>query len=154
MSTARCLPLLISLAMASPASAKDLSALSSLLTPAYVAMNYAAVCAPRAQWAVRQPVGLRGGAAHYAAHVKNEVVAGLTGQEALLVLRQAADEARAEARKQLRENVHSDDRMTEEIRLSDWCDDYARHFIGVFIEIHDREHDAFLKQVQHFKSEN
>jgi hypothetical protein len=117
-------------------------------------MNYAVVCASRAQWANRQPVGLRGGAAQYAAHVKNEVIAGLTEQEAHLVLRQAADEGRAEARKQLRENVLSDDRKTEEIRLRAWYDDYAGNFIGVFIKIHDGENEAFLEQVRRFKSEN
>jgi hypothetical protein len=54
------LTLSITLAMHSPAFAKDLLALSKLLTPAYTALNYGTACDTHPSWRDVQPVGKRG----------------------------------------------------------------------------------------------
>src|SRR5690349_623915 len=117
--------LLAALAASPPASARDLVSLSRLLTPAYTAMNYASVCASDLPWARRPPTGVRGTAFHYAEHVKDEIIAELSADEALTVLRRAADDARADARKHLRTSVAADEADLKAVRLKAWCEGYA-----------------------------
>src|SRR5262245_10502724 len=71
------------------ASARDLGSLSSLLVPAYTAMNFAAICSSVPGWQELQPQGPRGAAVNYAEHVKDEITAALSYDEAVTVLRGA-----------------------------------------------------------------
>ncbi len=132
---------------ASQASEKDLAGLSRLLTPAYTAMSFANLCAMEAEWWRSQPVGKLGTAMHYAQHVKDEVITALTYEEALVVLKDAADKARTEARRQLRANVLGQDPQTEAERFKAWCDSHVTPFIVEFIEQHELAHASFLEEV-------
>ncbi|MBX9828059.1 MAG: hypothetical protein K2Y27_24085 [Xanthobacteraceae bacterium] len=143
--------LLAALAVLPPANAKDLLSLSRLLTPAYTAMNYAAVCASHPPWAVSQPTGSRGTAVNYAEHVKDEIIAGLSYDEALKVLRLAADDARADTRERLRASVAVDQADVKAVGLKSWCEGYATGFIAALIETHDNNHEAFLEQLRQSK---
>ncbi|MBX9841303.1 MAG: hypothetical protein K2Z80_05790 [Xanthobacteraceae bacterium] len=143
--------LLAALAVSPPASAKDLLSLSRLLTPAYTAMNYAAVCASDPPWAQTQPAGGRGTAVQYAQHIKDEIISGLTHEEALAVVRLAADAARADAREHLRSSVIAGEATGKAARLNGWCERYANGFIGALIRNHDSDHETFLKQVAQAK---
>jgi hypothetical protein len=147
------LTLSVALAMHSPASAKDLPALSKLLAPAYTAMNYESVCGTHPSWRDVQPVGNWGTALHYAQHVKDEIIQGLSYQDALVVLRRAADEAQMEVRRQLAANVKTEDADVEGLRLKAWCESHANDFIAAFIDAHDSGHVAFLEQVRALKVE-
>ena len=91
------------------ARATDLDEMGRLLTPAYTAMSLAGVCSAAPGWQERQPRGLRGVAIHYAEHVKDEMIEGLTHDEAVAVLRFAAERARDEARQQLHRHVYTED---------------------------------------------
>lgn len=134
--------------MAAPAPGKDLNVLSRLLVPAYTAMNFAAVCASVPGWSATQPSGPRGFAGNYAEHVKDEIIAGLSHDEAVAVLRGAADAAREEARRQLRLFARADDYHSQVLR---WCSGAAREAIRAFIRDHDRDHDAFVTEVARAK---
>lgn len=79
-------------------SARDLAALSALLTPAYVAMNLAQVCKATPAWAATQPRGALGTALHNTEHVKDEIIASFSYDDAVAVLRRAAAAAREDAR--------------------------------------------------------
>jgi hypothetical protein len=127
--------------------AKDLWALSDILTPAYTAMNFAALCSDEPTWRTVQPTGRRGTAINYAQHVKDEIVEMLSLEDARTVLRRAADEARAEARRQLRTRVKAANPYVESARFRTWCADYAASFIGDFIVKHDERHSAFLEHL-------
>ncbi len=135
------------LAVPDRAAARDLGALSQLLAPAYTAMQYAGLCARNPEWSLSEPVGARGRAINYAEHVKDETISALTYDDAVTVLKAAADAARAAARLQLRASVISRDAADESLRFKTWCDGYVTHFIVDFINNHDGDHVAFLEQV-------
>lgn len=86
-----CVPAAAALLLVQSSTAKDLDVLSEFVAPAYTAMNFAAICARDRPWALSQPRGLRGSAVEYAEHVKDEAIASLTHDEALKVLKAAAD---------------------------------------------------------------
>ena len=141
------LALAISFAHVDRATARDLGALSQLLTPAYTAMQYAGLCVMERQWSFSQPRGMRGTAINYAEHVKDETISALSYENTVTVLKAAADAARAEARLQLKTNVISSDLAIEAIRFRLWCEDYVTGFIRDFINKHDDEHETFLEQL-------
>jgi len=139
------------LALASTSGAawgRDLPALARLLTPSYTAMSYAGVCAMQRQWTAAQPRGTYGTAVHYAEHIKNEVIASLSHDDARTVLTAAADRARRDARKQLRDNVMASDKQEEDARLTAWCEGYASDFIAGVMRRHDADHASFLDRVR------
>jgi hypothetical protein len=119
----------------------------------YTAMNYESVCGTHPSWRDVQPVGNWGTALHYAQHVKDEIMQGLSYQDALVVLRRAADEAQMEVRRQLAANVKTEDADVEGLRLKAWCESHANDFIAAFIDAHDSGHVAFLEQVRALKVE-
>lgn len=129
------------------ANAKDLAALSELVRPAYTAMDYARLCAMEPQWLVTEPRGIRGSAINYAEHVKDETIKALTQEEAVIVLRAAADGAIAEAREQLRTKVILRDKAKEAVQFRAWCNTYVTTFILDFINKHDSDHESFLQQI-------
>jgi hypothetical protein len=135
------------------AAARDLQKLAELLTPAYIAMDYAGLCVTEPGWAAIQPVGARGTAIYYAQHIKDEIIASLSYPEAVSVLRHAADSARDEARSQLREHVISLNKVTETQRFREWCEGPVNVFIREVIVEHDLNHRGFMERVRLASSE-
>ena len=92
-------------------------------------------------------------ALHYAQHIKDEIIQGLSYQDAMVVMQRAADEAQAEVRGQLAANVKAEGADEESLRLKAWCEGHANDFIAAFIDAHDSGHVAFLEQVRALKVE-
>jgi hypothetical protein len=130
-----------------PVAAKDLNALAAFVAPAYTAMNFATVCAPRDPVFLSQTSGPRGTALAYAEHVKDEAIVSLSDEEAAVALKAAADTARATALQALRA-FNAQDRAVEQARIAQWCEGDARQFIRAFIEYHDANHEALLSHVE------
>lgn len=132
----------------SATSAKELRALADIVLPAYTAMNFTVVCAREDPYFLRDTSGPRGTSLHYAEHVKDEVIASLTNDEAIAVLKAAADDARLVARNKIRElAVLSDDAATiKAIRM--WCDGPAKQFVLKFIELHDGRHAEIAELIR------
>lgn len=130
------------------ATAQDLARLSELLTPAYTAMSYARLCSMDKSWAQAQPSGPRGGALSYAEHVKDEVIASLTYDDAVKVLKSAAEAARDEARTQLRDDVLDSDKSVEETRFRSWCQGKVSPYIQTLIKQHESQHALFTSSVE------
>jgi hypothetical protein len=124
------------------AEGNDLTLLGQNLAPAYTAMNYDSLCGMWSGWYSIEPRGPRGSAPFYAQDAKNEAIRSLSDDDALTVLRIAADAARAEARKQLTENVIADSKIAEDARLTRWCQGYALDFIRRFISKFEVDHRA------------
>jgi hypothetical protein len=144
--------LLLSVAFGSfEARARDLGELGRLLTPAYTAMSLAGVCSAAPGWQERQPRGLRGVAIHYAEHVKDEMIEGLTHDEAVTVLRFAAERARDEARQQLQRHVYAEDQVSEATRFAEWCAHIVRGYISEFIQQHEGDHGSFMERLTQAK---
>ena len=143
--------ILCGLMVSQGAAATDIEEMGRLLTPAYTAMSLANLCATSEDWRQVQPRGPLGVAVHYAEHVKNEMIEGLTYDDAVAVLRFAADRARQEARFQLRQHVYADDRAAAATRLAAWCERTVRGYIADFIDRHERGHDVFMDQLAQAK---
>jgi hypothetical protein len=111
-------------------------------------MSYAGICSMERKLASSQPEGNRGLAIHYAQHVKDEIVELLRYDEALLVLKAAADAARDDVRSQVREHVAAGDKAEEQANLRNWCDGYVVGYIRKLIANHDGNHDAFVERVK------
>lgn len=135
-----------------PVWAADVSRLSEMLVRPFTAMNLARVCATLPGWASAQPRGVRGGAIEYAFHVKAEVIDGLRGDDMNRVLRNAADRAREESRRQLYTRVRPQQEEGHLSRLVRWCDQDVAPFVAEVIQEHDRDHSAFYEQLTHAKS--
>jgi len=130
--------------------AKDLNTLAQLVVPAYTAMNFAAICARDGGWVASQPRGLRGSAIQYAEHVKDEAISSLTYDEAVAVLKAAADVARSRALKALR-SLASADPAVQEVQVRAWCRGFVTEFILLFIDQHDKSHNELLRQMEQAK---
>lgn len=126
------------------ASAKDLVALAELVVPAYTAMNVAVVCATRQPAFLSETGGPLGNALEYAEHVKDEAIESLAHEEALIVLKSAADAARATVLQTIRRFYAAEPNL-EAARIRAWCSTDATDFIRTFMNQHDRDHDKFLE---------
>lgn len=132
------------------AAAKDLKALAEFVVPAYTAMNFTMICAQDNPQFLSQTRGSRGTALQYAEHVKNEAIASLTYDEAVNVLKMAADEARSVARRELRK-LAPDYPTARPGEITSWCRNGASNFVRTFIEQHDGRHAMLLQDLEHAK---
>lgn len=92
-----------------------------------------------------------GGAIEYAFHVKAEVIDGLHSDDMNPVLRNAADKARDESRRQLYTRGRPEQEQGHLLRLTRWCDQDVAPFIAEVIREHDRDHGAFYEQLTRAK---
>jgi hypothetical protein len=98
-----------------------------------------------------QPRGVRGDAIDYAFHVKAEVIDGLGSDDMNRVLRNAADKARADSRRQLYTHVRPEQEQGHLSRLARWCDWGVAPFIAQVIHEHERDHSKFYEQLSRAK---
>jgi hypothetical protein len=119
------------------AGATDLVSLGERLVPAYTAMSYERLCEMLPEWAQTEPQGALGAATAYAQQAKKNVIASLSYEQSLVVLRFAADAARTDARRQLAEKVISEDKILEDVQFKGWCHGYVKEFIRRFIARQD-----------------
>jgi len=130
--------------------AKDLDALAQSVVPAYTAMNFAAICARDRRWLLSQPRGSHGSALEYAEHVKDEAIASLTHNEAIIVLRAAADAARSRVRQEMQALAFADPTLQED-QVAAWCRDFVTKYIRSLIDKHDRGHQKSLRELDQTK---
>ena len=132
------------------AAGADLKALAAMLTPAYTAMDFAAVCAQDDPTFINATSGQLGTAFHYAEHVKNEVIESLSSEESKEVLRIAADAARSVARREIRERA-PDYPKARPGEITAWCHNEAASFVRSFIQQHDTYHEILLRDLEQAK---
>ena len=132
------------------AQAKDLDALAKILEPAYLAMNYAVICATHQSAFLGRSVGREGNAFQYAEHIKNDVIDQLTEAEAIKVVRSAADGARSRALAKLRAFGHSSQEHTLS-GIAAWCNAEALDFITQLIATHDQRHEELASWIENAK---
>lgn len=124
------------------AASSDLSMLTRLLTPADLMLMIGNVCAARDPSFLAETAGKRGDFRFYAQEVKDEVSHGVPAAENLLVLRQAADVAKAGALKAI-ESLRSDSPDTELSAINAWCDTIVKSLVREYIRTHDDRHAEF-----------
>jgi hypothetical protein len=136
---------LLCFTVCSVAAAKDVDALADFVRPAYTAMNFAVLCAPASPHFLAKTSGPRGTAIDYAEHVKNETIEFLTQEEAVAVLRLAADAARQAAREKLYQLALPTDDAATAHAVRQWCEGEAKQFVLQFIQRHDEDHIAAIE---------
>jgi hypothetical protein len=122
---------------ATPAKAADLLHLAVLLAPVFTAQQFADLCNTRDRTFAKETSGPIGTVTAYAVHMRSEVLADLSADEAQVVLHTAAEAARQQALRQVRQLDNGPD------PLASWCGTTARPFIMKVLAFHDREHLAF-----------
>lgn len=140
----RALVVALSIAATGPAPATDIDALVRLLSPADLAQNLAAVCAAQDEFFLNATRGEHGTMHALAQHVKEEVIDGLSPDEADQVLRRAADAARNAALMAIRP-LSAPTAHEEQIRLRTWCEEAAKPFVRSIVGDHAKRH-AILEQ--------
>jgi hypothetical protein len=134
--------LLLLLGNLESATAADVKMLGNVLSPAYLAMNFAVVCAQQDRALLSDTGGPRGSALVYAQHIKDEVIEGLEPRDAEAVVREAANAARSVALGFVR-SMAGGSPSTEAERVRTWCDSIAKPFISGVIAGHENRHDLF-----------
>lgn len=127
----------------SSAFAEDLDMLTRVLIPAYIAQNFAALCATRDPHflSAEVPYGVASVGA-YAQHVKKEVTIDIAEDEARKVRVTAADTARQVARQELRLLIVQQSADPKDV-VKRWCDQSAKPFILAIMSKHQEKHQEF-----------
>lgn len=133
---------LIFFAMNSPAASSDLGMLTRLLAPANLMLMVGNVCALHDPSFLAETAGKRGDIRFYAQEVKDEVSQGISNDDVLLVLRQAADIAKAGALKSIRA-LPADTPEIELSAIKAWCDTIVKSLVQHYILTHDVRHAEF-----------
>jgi len=126
--------------LAYPALSKDFGILTRMLYAAFLAEQGMAVCTARDPAFASDTSGPKGDMHTYSQHIKAEVTAGLSETETLLLLKRAADIAKAEAQRAIR-NLRAEGPENETARLSNWCQTVVKPLVRNVIDTHDNHHD-------------
>jgi hypothetical protein len=143
---------LTAVATDSPAASSDLGMLTRLLAPANLMMMVGNVCALHDPAFLAETAGKRGNIHFYAHEVKDEVSQGMSNDEVLLVLRQAADIAKAGALKSIR-TLPADTPEIELFALKAWCDTIVKSLVQQYVLTHDVRHAEFELLVARAKAQ-
>ena len=133
------------------ADAKDIYRLAEFVRPAYTAMNFAALCARDNPSFLADTSGQLGSAFHYAEHVKNEAIVGLSQTDAVKILTLAADTARFSAIQNLHQFVQPGTDNINVGKIKNWCETDAKRFIEQLILDHDSDHDSWHAALERAK---
>lgn len=115
-----------------------------------MAMDFAAVCAQDDPQFLLRTRGLRGNAIQYAEHIKDEAIKSLNNDEALVVLKAAADAARTVARKKI-QKMAPDYPTAYQDEIATWCLEDASQFVRAIMELHEVDHAMTLQRLQRAK---
>lgn len=146
----RALIVAIGAAATAPATAADIDALVQLLSPANLAQNLAAVCTAQDEFFLDATRGEHGNMHALAQHVKEEVIDGLSPEEADRVLRRAANAARNAALMAIR-LLSAPTPQEEKIRLQTWCEETAKPFVRAIVGDHARRHELLDQALRNAK---
>ena len=133
------------------AASTDVNILWRLLAPADLALMVGNACLAQDSSFLTRTTGRHGDFRVYAQEVKDKVSEGLSEEDLLLVLRRAADAAKAEALSEVR-NLNSSDPETEAKNTKVWCETLATEIIKEFIVTQDQDHEGFKKLLSAAKS--
>lgn len=133
------------------AASADLELLSRLLAPADLMLMVGNVCASQDSDFLTDTAGRRGNLRFYAQEVKDEVSENLSDNDVSLVLKQAADIAKAKALNAVR-RLQSFDPVLEFQITKTWCDTTIKTLVGDYVRTHDERHAAFKELVRRAKA--
>jgi len=124
------------------ASAKDFEMLAKLLTPAYVAQNFAALCNGESAKLTAEQKSSMIKIRTFADHVKTEVTTGLSEKDAQEVRTLAANTAQHIARNEM-QFLGAQGRYVPTDALARWCKQSAETIISEILQAHAKKHEEF-----------
>ena len=124
--------------------------MAEFVIPAYTTMNFAVVCGQDDPQFLLRTRGVRGTALQYAEHVKDEAIKSLTNDEAVAVLKAAADAARNAARLELRKILPSYP-TARPGEIATWCHEDASQFVRAVMELHEIDHTTLMQMLERAK---
>jgi hypothetical protein len=135
--------------LSSPSPAGDLKPIAEFARPAYVAMILTMLCARDDPWFLTDSSGPRGNPIQYAEHVKNEAILSLSTEDAVIVLKAAAEDARHEAQREFHKVVSTPTYQYSQI--AGWCRGYVLKFVRNVIKTHDLDHALRMQHLDRDK---
>ncbi len=129
------------------AAARDLEKLARLLTPAYMAQNFASVCSDREGKFLSDLSTSMSSVLDFAGHVNQEVTLNLSDKEAFQVRLMAADVARSVARTEL-DPFRGGDPSIQEEAFRYWCLYSVKPYVAGIVRVHQDQHADFNEQVE------
>lgn len=135
-----------------PTAAADLDMLTRLLIPAYIAQDFAAICATYDPAFLTDQVGVFASVGAYAKHVKKEVTLHLPETDAFRIRLAAANVARNIARKELR-RIEQRQTLGAVDTFKSWCERDARSFVVGIVSAHEARHSTFDMLVRDAKAD-
>lgn len=137
----------LALGATSPARALDEDVMRNILSPVFLAKNLTAVCAQLDQDFLEQTKGLTGDANEVTDHIKNEVAATMTREEAAPIINSAAGAARAVGLGLIRAlSGGSFEEQTDRVKVL--CERTARPFVKGVVDDHEARHEFFEKMLK------
>ena len=137
--------------LAYPAMSKDFGILTRMLYAAFLAEQGMTVCTARDPAFASDTSGPKGDMHTYSQHIKAEVTAGLSETETLLLLKRAADIAKAEAQRAIR-NLRAEG-PENETSFSIWCQTVVKPLVRNVIDTHDNHHDQIDQLMERAKKD-
>ena len=133
------------------AGSPNVNVLWRLLAPANLMLMVGNVCLAQDPSFLTRTMGSHGDFRAYAQAVKDEVSEGVPPEDLLLILRRAADAAKAEALADIRD-LEAADPETERQNTEAWCKTSATSIVNDLLVTHDLDHDGFERLLSAAKS--
>lgn len=149
-----CLVALVSPAGATGAgptgNAADTDVLANVLSTAYLAKNLSSVCGDQNHWFLEDTKGSSGDGLEFSEHIKSEVLARLSANDASIVVVRAANAARTVSLGMIHV-MGEDTDAAETARIAGWCETTAKPLVKGILAQHDIRHDLFERMLSQAK---
>lgn len=137
----------LALGTSSPARALNEDVMRNILSPVFLAQNLTAVCSKLDPEFANKTGGQNGNADNVIGHIKDEVLASMTNEEAAPIVMSAAGAARAVGLGMIRAlSGGSYQEQTERVRM--FCDQTARPVVKGVVDNHEERHEFFERMIK------
>lgn len=143
------LAVLVSLALGTsfPARALNQDVMRNILSPVFLAQNLTAVCTQINPDFTRETGGRNGDANRAILHIKDEILAAMTREEAAPIVLSAAGSARAVGLGMIRA-LSGGSVAEQEDRVRALCEETAKPLVKGVVENHEERHEFFEKMLK------
>lgn len=139
--------LALALGITPPARALNEDVMRNILSPVFLAQNFTAVCSKIDPDFVRKTGGKDGDANAVIGHIKDEILATMTREEAAPIVASAAGAARAVGLGMIRAlSGGSADEQVERVKAL--CEETAKPLVKGVVDNHDERHEFFEQMLK------
>ncbi|RXF72936.1 hypothetical protein [Hansschlegelia zhihuaiae] len=139
--------LALALGAMSPARALNEDVMRNVLSSVFLAQNFTAVCVKVDPDFAQEAGGKNGDASKVIAHMKDEILATMTREEAAPIVASAAGAARAVGLGMIRA-LSGGSAEEQVIRVKALCEETAKPIVRSVVENHDERHEFFEQMLK------